>query len=365
MTDTSKGRIIFLDYMRIFAFVSVIIGHQFFLEINYASIDQSYHVSIRNIAEALIPITLGGAAGVLVFFLTSGYIISHVLQREIPHEFLIRRVFRIYPLYIFAILAQIATDHYIGGIPLPPASVWIPRALLIGDFFDVPNALAGVEWTLRVEIMFYALMATLKHSHIIDRPKYLPTVYLLISLALFYASPFPNAPGLSTDYFNLYFPFLLIGSCIYLAERNLASTNNCIFVSLAIIYLFLVSIPSTQPNWKESNYALLAVAIFVISWMFRHHFKDGRLISLLSNMTYSVYLFHNWMWPYLTSAVETAGFQIAPVKLQVLALTLIICYALHATIEKFGLQVGRSAIEASREALSAIKGKRLRSAASQ
>ena len=41
-----------------------------------------------------MPLTVAGGAGVVVFFLVSGYIIAHVLQTEAARQFLLKRFFR-------------------------------------------------------------------------------------------------------------------------------------------------------------------------------------------------------------------------------------------------------------------------------
>lgn len=64
----SDGRIDFLDYMRVFAFVSVLIGHKFFSEISTMAADQSTHVTLRAILDFIVAASYGGAAGVVVFF---------------------------------------------------------------------------------------------------------------------------------------------------------------------------------------------------------------------------------------------------------------------------------------------------------
>jgi peptidoglycan/LPS O-acetylase OafA/YrhL len=85
---TNSSRIVFLDYLRIFAFVSVLIGHKFYAAVVDLSNDRTVHATPRFIADVLLPLVSGGGAGVVVFFLVSGYIITHVLQTERTGEFL-------------------------------------------------------------------------------------------------------------------------------------------------------------------------------------------------------------------------------------------------------------------------------------
>lgn len=338
------SRIVFLDYMRIFAFASVLIGHKFYKSLMAALSDPNIHTTFKTLGEWLAPLCLGGAAGVVVFFLTSGYIITHVLRSEKPGEFLIKRFFRIYPLYVTAIIIETAVNYYIGGAPVPPASTLIPRFLLLGDYFGVPPALSGVEWTLRIEVAFYVFMAIASKAGLIQHPRYLPLLYLVASAALCIAPNFPSAPGLAYGYFTLYAPFLFVGSLIYLFQMKMVDTRIAVAAGALFITTFLIEIPQLQPTWKNSNYAAMAVLLFLSGFAARSRLPDGKLIRLLSNLTYSVYLFHNWTWDLITSYVEKAGISILPLRLQVLMVLFVLCYLLHITIETYGLAAGRRAL---------------------
>ena len=85
------ARIAFLDYLRIFAFVSVLIGHKYYAALSAAAANNKLHATLRLFFEYLMPFVYGGGAGVIIFFLISGYIISEVLASEQPTSFLIRR----------------------------------------------------------------------------------------------------------------------------------------------------------------------------------------------------------------------------------------------------------------------------------
>ena len=153
-----QERIVFLDYLRIFAFASVFAGHKFAGPVQ----EMAQQAGLAGAAaRALWPFIEGGGAGVVVFFLVSGYVISEVLQREGAALFLLRRVFRIYPLYVTAVLGEWLLVH-------PPATGGerLAQLLLAGDFTGAPYALAGVEWTLRLEMLFYAWMALLRLANL-------------------------------------------------------------------------------------------------------------------------------------------------------------------------------------------------------
>lgn len=339
-----QSRIDFLDLMRIFAFVSVLIGHKFYPTLAAWAQDPSLHITIRYFIEGIMPLCRGGAAGVVVFFFISGYIITHVLQKESPTDFLIKRAFRIYPLYIFAILTEMLFGWVAQGIALPSLSIIIPRLFLIGDFFDTNYALAGVEWTLRVEVLFYLFMAALKKAGLLSKPALLPIVYVACTALLSAAKPFPSFTAWSTGYLNLYGPFLLIGSLIYLCEHKLISRQYGTAAAGFIFISFLLLIAKIQPNWSNSNYALFAIILFTAAWCLREKLTCGPAARLLSELTYSVYLFHNWLWSYLNQLVERIGITLLPQGIQIVLALLLICYVTHIAIEKPGATLGRKVI---------------------
>ncbi|WP_315866357.1 acyltransferase [Pseudomonas sp. JV414] len=341
MANRTTDRIVFLDVMRIFAFMSVLIAHKMYAVFAFASTNETLHITVRYLAQVLLPLCYGGGAGVIVFFLTSGYIITHVLQSESTLEFLIKRFFRIYPLFIVAVVLESIFAYYLGGIAFPPLSVWVPRVLLIGDFFGTPLALGGVEWTLRLEIVFYIVMAVIKSLGFFRCQKYLPIVFMVVAAVIIALPPFPGSENLPLAYQSIYSSFLFMGGCIYLWETGNSKKNLCIASFFILFSCFLYMVPKYQPNWKEFNFGFYAVAIFLLGWSFRFRMEDGPLIRLVSNMTFSVYLFHNWLWGYITSAVDYFGLTFLPATIQILVVLFSVCFGLHKSVELYGLRTGK------------------------
>ena len=341
----TKDRIVFLDYMRIFAFISVLVGHKLYDKLEFISQNQSLHITFRYFAEALLPLCYGGAAGVIVFFLTSGYIITHVLQNETTSEFIIKRIFRIYPLYIFAVIVEALLARIIDGVALPGLGTLIPRLLLMGDFFGTPLALTGVEWTLRVEVCFYFYMALLRHFAILQKPKTAVTIFFTTAMVMFLAPQFPVTTEFSHGYLSTYGVFLLVGACFYLYEKNKEIRNLCVFATLSMLALFLFMISKNHPAWMNSNYGIFALVIFGAGWVLRDRMQYGPIIGIASNLTYAIYLFHKWMWDYIQIVVAKIGIVAIPQSLQIFTILVIMCYLLHISVEKYGLELGKKTLK--------------------
>jgi peptidoglycan/LPS O-acetylase OafA/YrhL len=106
-----------------------------------------------------------GQYGVFVFFLVSGYIIPASLERKGSiRGFWISRGFRLYPLYVLAIVAS-GVGYALGYGTLRGAQHH-PVQAAAADLLMLPNVLGGpnvpnVTWTLSYEMVFYLLLAAL------------------------------------------------------------------------------------------------------------------------------------------------------------------------------------------------------------
>ncbi|MHA2903166.1 acyltransferase family protein [Ralstonia mannitolilytica] len=207
-------RFFFLDYLRVCAFVTVLIGHKFYSKIEAFSKDETVHATSRLFASCVEAIVKGGGTGVVVFFLVSGYIITHVLQKEDTVEFVIKRLFRIYPLFVAAVLIEYALDLHHGV----PRGKWnlLMQLSLMGDFTTTPGVLNSVDWTLRIEVLFYLFMAVLSALKIVRGDgRVLACVFLTATVALGQFGPFPREKVWSVGYLNIYGPFLFLGAMLY------------------------------------------------------------------------------------------------------------------------------------------------------
>lgn len=101
-----------------------------------------------------------GIFGVDLFFIISGFIIHQsTLKREHskPLTFVIRRAFRIYPVFLFCVLA------FISIAPGTPQPVDLAKGLMFIPLnFDAPAPFFGYNflypaWTLTYELLFYSI----------------------------------------------------------------------------------------------------------------------------------------------------------------------------------------------------------------
>jgi len=337
---SESTRIVFLDYMRIFAFASVLIGHKFYIYLENFTSNLAYPDYLRFAATMVMPLFYGGAVGVVVFFLISGYIVTHVLQTQAAGTFAFKRLFRIYPLYIFAVLLQALLDFIITG-RLPNAATLIPQLLLIGDFFQTPYALNGVEWTLRVELLFYILMTLVAKTGMLHRRKaLLPYFYLALIAMLGLIPPVPWGEIWSKAYLNTYGPFLLLGSALYLGQKTHLSRMVTVAILLVTVVQAYRLLFKYHPDWIPMHPPGIAVLIFGLALTWRESLPRFAVVLALSDLTYSVYLFHNWLFDFFKWILVAPSWN-APTK-DLIALTslLIFCKLTLEFLEKPSIRAG-------------------------
>ncbi len=150
-----------LDVLRFFAFFGVFMFHA-------APRTPDFYLSLglpRAIGTLIISILGTGAYGVDLFFALSAYLITSLLLRERQatgrldlRGFYIRRILRIWPLYLtfVALAAVVAALSHTQHLPLKYV---LGFTLLAGNwiyvFFGMPASFATPLWTVSIEEQFY------------------------------------------------------------------------------------------------------------------------------------------------------------------------------------------------------------------
>jgi peptidoglycan/LPS O-acetylase OafA/YrhL len=335
-----ESRMLFLDYLRIFAFVSVLIGHRYSPNLQAIAADENMHASARAFAQLLLPLVQMGGAGVVVFFFVSGYIITHVLQAETARQFAIKRIFRIYPLYVTALLLNTFQISVHGH--WPGWSVLRPQVLLVGDLFGSPYALNGVEWTLRMEVAFYAFMAILRAFGFAGvRSPWLPVILGTTLVLAFLLPPIPSGNVWNRGYLSLYFPFLILGALVYLHESAGLSLTLLLGAFGLVLASYWHLVPLVQKPALNTHFAVLASALFVAAWAARNAWRPAPWVALLSELTYSVYLFHNWLCDEIQRVLAMVMADGLALEVTTVLVLLAICWTAARLIERPGVRLGR------------------------
>ncbi len=323
----SGHTIIFLEYCRIYAFMAVFISHKF---PQWAHIQLIGHSDaerlISMIYNAFMPSLTNGQGGVIMFFFISGYIIANKVDEEPTLVFLIKRLFRIYPLYIACVLAS----QYLSLGHLQPWSQLWPKFTLMGDFTHTDFGL-GVEWTLRIEVTFYLFAAALT---LLPKFKYrYPLLTLLITIATIICAlmpPFPDWNPYTLGYFNQFFPFLMAGMGLYyfdIGKTPILAVTPIILIALSEMYAMAMP--------------LLMFFAFFAAMTQRRHLPNWQWAKHISCITYGFYMIHLWLWDYLLPRFLSRGLSLGKSEALTFVCLLLVCYTAHYSIEKPGISIGR------------------------
>lgn len=240
-----------------------------------------------------------GQLGVVLFFLVSGFIVSHTGSTQSHREFGIKRFFRIYPPLAAAVLASTALG--LLGLQmldtgqryeLTPASVLSNMLLL--NYLSVPQVvLVGVAWTLVIEVIFYGAVLVL-----------LPLLRNQVALALaaellFVMVTVLLARGFGDRFFLFavavsFLPALLTGQIIWaIWSGRIPWSAGAVFGVIAwVLYVWAGNRSMGRLDGAYCSTFALAVLIFLVGLLAEPRLRRGRVVAYLADRSYSLYLLH-------------------------------------------------------------------------
>lgn len=98
-----------------------------------------------------------GTAGVVLFFVISGFVIWPSVVRYSPGQFALRRFMRLYPLFLALTLLFMGLNLATNAYPHLNDAKTIAAALSFTNIFVGTEQLTPNAWSLSFEVMFYAL----------------------------------------------------------------------------------------------------------------------------------------------------------------------------------------------------------------
>lgn len=282
-----------------------------------------------------------GWFGVCLFFLISGFVITHVSLRENAAAFAIKRVFRIFPmLAVTVVLAVLLSPE--ARAQATPWTV-LTNALLVNYWMHPQVVLVGVAWTLAIEILFYALVLA---SYPLAR---WPALRVAVLLAVV-IGVIAGARAFGHGFFLFaasvaYLPYLITGQILYLAlHRRAIGLPAAAGLGVLTYAALLMGLRSIHTAFLPLDNSYLvsfawALAVFLLAWQLGGQLRPRRSVQLLSATSYSVYLLHGIVGFFLLDRlVPHVGFHAA------LAVTVPVVFAavllVHHGVEKPTLALG-------------------------
>ena len=285
----------------------------------------------------LFGLTEFGFAGVHLFFVISGLIIYHAHRRDLDDprntpRYLLKRLVRIYPFYwiVFMIL---------GGRKVFTSRMGIGEFLSNALLFSSSKALVvSVSWTLAYEMIFYGLFVAFLVRRSLGAAVFAAWCVLLVLNHRYAFFPFGECVAL--DLINLLFLFGLLSSVSVIALRRSLGPRSrdwIGFASLAagtVVFACTAAYCLSLPDRKVGVWYSLpltlgfgtgsALLLFAsVSGRIEGFLKRQRLLLLIGDASYSIYLVHFYFQKRAANALRSLGWIPSGEKSQATALVLL------------------------------------------
>jgi peptidoglycan/LPS O-acetylase OafA/YrhL len=304
-----------------------------------------------------------GISGVDLFFIISGFVIyMSIHKRGNLKGFLIRRFFRLYPVYwIVVSFTTVLTLFNFAQIELEPITFtkYVSNLTMFQSYLGETD-IDGPYWTMIVEMLFYLLITTLILLKVFKHILYIG--YALISLLLINELIIqPINPDLFNWLFQTshnrfillgHFPLFFAGILFY--HLYFDKTSFKLVLGIAICYVTTLLI--FQNVGRSHSFIELPQYIFMISLYFGVFIllvnrKLGFIVNpvtlFLGEISYPLYLIHQFLGikfliPYLEK--EYNVYYVQGIIISILV-SLLISYLITRYIEKTSIRFGRKMVK--------------------
>lgn len=312
-----------------------------------------------------------GNIGVDIFFMISGFIICYATKNKEDNyrsSFVIRRFFRIYPLFIICL--TIAWLTYNSGYSYLN---YLHSATLMQNNYADKAPFFGYNmlfpaWTIAYEVMFYFVF----YIGMCINHKYrglITAILLLMAMSIIQLSfkgelsiygHFSSyredmgvfAPLLTLLGSPLMLEFIIGMGCYYLYNVLRTSENitvSSFFLTLSIIAVSMMYFVDLHSHGITEK-GIVAAAIFIplmLSEMTGMKLKS-KISRFFSDISYSLYLTHAMVLKYYTIYLKNSGINDFPKGVisffSILVVCIVVAYIAHITIEKWFITTGKKII---------------------
>jgi peptidoglycan/LPS O-acetylase OafA/YrhL len=333
MTTTRKP---ILDAARGIAASSVVLFHLF-------------EISFNSTAKRVENYFQFGYAGVMLFFVISGYVIHKTVNRaDSVASFATNRWFRIYPLFLVSLVAGWLT-YKLGYLKWQSSLLFeasLPWNLtMLQEWFNKPSILP-LYWTLGYEMVFYLVMGLLLQ---LKQQKQAWTLLPITSSFLFVLCIASILRGSWVGLGRvLEFQFLFLGVCFAEVEAKRISQSLLVvmatFTVATTAWVNYLSIPAHH-TFDASTLIMgrwitvPAVIALCFWWANKLEKPAPKSLVFLGSISYSTYLMHGVIVPICFKS--GLGTSILSANFWSIVLTLGISYLTFTYVEKPGIELGR------------------------
>lgn len=234
------------------------------------------------------------AWGVELFFVISGFVIAHSIERMQVAEFARRRLLRIYPAFWLAVALVLGAQWLLwgGGGPGIPD---LARALTLLPFGQIKYPLA-VEWSLVYEIFFYVVICVAALFGW-KRTRDLLCIVWLAAIAIDFFLPPPRAsvflPTPGQIFFSAFNVPFIVGMIVHRVHLRVPDSVR----TLALLAAPALVLGSDLTARSEARFLLQGLGFgALVLWAVladRHRrVAPGNALVVLGDWSYGLYLVH-------------------------------------------------------------------------
>jgi len=249
-----------------------------------------------------------GTFGVDIFFVISGFIIAYIVSKN-TDGFLLKRIIRIWPLYILATIAMTLT---VVLFPTLVQSTTISLQGFIKSILFIPGPenrglpILGQGWTLNFEMFFYVSIALC--IVFIKNRKYIVIVCAGLLILFLIILHLVNINSyILTVYKNGLIPEFIFGILLYYAycfyqnsKYNKAGIITVIVLIIIAVMSYSYMVYSGITGFKiiknrNINFGLPALIMVTAVLFLENNIKQNGIIKIfvwLGEASYAMYLFH-------------------------------------------------------------------------
>ena len=297
----------------------------------------------------------GGQTGVMLFFLLSGFLMAHLHLGEAftarnVGRYALRRIARVYPLFLIAaaLPPTLLALHFRGGVAMNTVNSYV---LYLRQVALIDRG-ALVFWTIRVELLFYAVFIAIWLLHRLSL-RYLSGAWGTAGALILWLSYLRIEDYDFRIEFFQHVHYFLFGVLSALAWRRRESFRNA---AVSISGLALVAaLPLTYPmvwlhlghgpipasnllmaSWRSDGVALLLITFFQLLlrdrlWLFG--LLASKPFRWLGKVSYSTYLLHYFVLSALLSWIPPAAGNLVRFTSCMVVVLIVSCLS-HRWVEK-------------------------------
>lgn len=319
-----NSRVAILDLLRFVAAIFVLLYHY-------------HYYLLKEAGDNTFALFKFGYLGVNFFFMLSGFVIMASAHNRSAIKFGLLRALRLYPAFISCLLITLAVLYAFGN-ELPSLIAVLLNALIINDYFGVPN-IDGVYWTLQAELKFYGCIFLLVLFSALSHYRIWLSVWLALAIVFhFYQQPFFLGWFISPAYSF----FFIGGVAAYYFFNNPKDRFAWAAFGLAMIFSLIKSweqIDGFCKNVDQVDRLVAAVITLAFFILFAYlpavnkKFRSAKWISILGGMSYPLYLIHSRAGLELVGGLQVSLGIYAALLVGIVAV-LLVSLLIHLGIEK-------------------------------